>query len=255
MLVFLYAPMALLALFAFNDSLSVGLPFNGFTTKWFTSLFDNGILHDALITSVKVAIAATATSLILGTAAAVYISRTVGSWRNLSMATLSMPLFLPPVILGLAIIIGLNVLGIDRGLWTIILGHIVITLPLVTLVMMIRLEGVDRNYELAAQDLGARPPAVFLRVVLPQIGPGILAAAMIALATSLDEFIMTFLVTGSDTTLPLYVYGSLRFGLSPELTALSTLILVASFGFIFLGVLIGLGRRGLQVRSKQAGES
>jgi ABC-type spermidine/putrescine transport system permease subunit II len=78
---------------------------------------------------------------------------------------------------------------------------------------------------------------------------------MIALATSLDEFIMTFLVTGSDTTLPLYVYGSLRFGLSPELTALSTLILVASFGFIFLGVLIGLGRRGLQVRSKQAGES
>jgi ABC-type spermidine/putrescine transport system permease subunit II len=254
-MVFLYAPMGLLVLFAFNDSPSVGLPFKGFTTDWFTSMFGNGVLQDALTTSVKVAAATIVISLLLGTAAAVYISRAVGSWRNLSMATISLPLFLPPVILGMAIIIGLNAIGVERGLWTIILGHTIITLPLVTLVVMIRLEGLDRNYELAAQDLGARPHTVFLRVVLPQIAPGIVAAAMIALATSLDEFILTFLVTGTDTTLPLYIFGSLRFGLSPELTALATVILVVSFALLILGVLIGIGRRGVKIPTRQAGQS
>lgn len=253
MMAFLYLPIALLVLFAFNDSTTVGLPFQGFTTEWFTSLFGDSSLHDSLIISLKVAFSATGVSVVLGTAAAVYLSRSVGSWRNLSMATISMPLFLPPVIFGLAMIIGLNALDIDRGLWTIVMGHIIITLPIVTLVVMIRLEGVDRNYELAAQDLGAKPLTVFRRVVLPQVAPGILAAAMISLATSMDEFIMTFLITGSDMTLPLYIYSSLRFGLSPELTALSTLILVASFVLIFAGVLIAVGRRGLQIRSKRAG--
>ena len=250
---FLYLPIALLALFAVNDSTTVGLPFQGFTTEWFTSLFSDASLHDALVISVQIALSATAVSLVLGTAAAIYLSRSVGSWRNLSMAAISLPLFLPPVIFGLAMIIGLNALNVDRGLWTIVLGHVIITLPIVTLVVMIRLEGVDRNYELAALDLGARPLSVFLRVVLPQVAPGILAAAMISMATSMDEFIMTFLITGSDTTLPLYIYSSLRFGLSPELTALSTLILVASFVLIFLGVLIAVGRRGLQIRTKRAG--
>jgi ABC-type spermidine/putrescine transport system permease subunit II len=89
--------------------------------------------------------------------------------------------------------------------------------------------------------------------VLPQIAPGIVAAAMIALATSLDEFILTFLVTGTDTTLPLYIFGSLRFGLSPELTALATVILVVSFALLILGVLIGIGRRGVKIPTRQAG--
>ncbi|MCV7424729.1 ABC transporter permease subunit [Mycobacterium yunnanensis] len=253
MMAFLYLPIVVLVSFAFNDSTTVGLPFQGFTTEWFTSLFTDSSLHDALIISLKVALSATGVSLVLGTAAAIYLSRAIGTWRNLSMATISTPLFLPPVIFGLALIIGLNALDVDRGLWTIVMGHIIITLPIVTLVVMIRLEGVDRNLELAALDLGAKPVAVFLRVVLPQVAPGILAAAMISVATSMDEFIMTFLITGSDTTLPLFIYSSLRFGLSPELTALSTLILVASFVLILVGVLTAVGRRGLQIRSKPVG--
>lgn len=242
-LAFLYVPMGLLALFAFNDSPSVGLPFKEFTTDWFASLLGNGVLHDALITSLEVAAAAATISLVLGTAAAVYTSRATGPWRNLSVTTIALPLLLPPMILGMAIIIALNAIGVERGLWTIILGHTIITLPLVTLIVTIRLEGLDRNYELAAQDLGARPRTVFVRVVLPQIAPGVVAAAMIAIATSLDEFIMTFLVTGTDSTLPLYIFGSLRFGLSPELTALATLILAVSLGLLILGALIGLRRR------------
>lgn len=246
MVVFLYTPMVLLGVFAFNDAPTVGLPFTGFTTDWFATLFTNGVLMDALTVSLKVAAASTTISLILGTAAAVYTSRPKGRWRNLSMATISLPLVLPPVILGMAIIIALNAIGVERGLWTIILGHTIITLPLVTLIVSIRLEGLDRTYEFAAQDLGARPITVFIRVVLPQILPGIVAAVMIAVATSLDEFIMTFLVTGTDNTLPLYIFGSLRYGLSPELTALASLILALSLSLLIIGALIGVGRRPLK---------
>ncbi|MGV0806644.1 ABC transporter permease subunit [Mycolicibacterium setense] len=245
MVVFLYTPMVLLGLFAFNDAPTVGLPFTGFTTDWFATLFANGVLMDALSASVKVAAVSATLSLIMGTAAAVYNSRAKGRWRNLSAATISLPLVLPPVILGMAIIIALNAIDVERGLWTIILGHTIITLPLVTLIVSIRLEGLDRNYEFAAQDLGARPIAVFVRVVLPQILPGIVAAVMIAAATSLDEFIMTFLVTGTDNTLPLYIFGSLRFGLSPELTALATLILGVSLSLLIIGALVGIGQRPL----------
>lgn len=248
---FLYLPMALLTIFAFNDSRSVGLPFNGFTTDWFAMLFENASLLSALETSMKVAGATTVLSLVMGTAAALYVSRAMGSWRNLSLATISLPLFLPPVILGMAIIIGLNAIGIERGLWTIILGHTIITLPLVMLIVIIRLEGLDRNLELAAQDLGARPLTVFAKVLLPQLLPAIVAAAMIVIATSLDEFILTFLVTGTDTTLPLYIFGSIRFGLSPELVALATVILGVSLSLLILGTLVAVGRQGVKRPSRK----
>lgn len=245
-LVCLYIPIALLMLFAFNDADTVGLPFVGFTTRWFESVFSNLVLQDALITSLQVATISVGVSLVIGSIAAVYLARTKGWRRNLNLATISLPLFLPPVVLGLAIIIGLNVLGLDRGLWTIVVGHAVLTLPIVTLLVMIRLEGLDRNHELAAMDLGARPWTAFLRVTMPQAMPGIIAAAMISFALSLDEFIMTFLITGSQTTLPLYIYGSLRFGLSPELNAISSMIVIISFLFVFAGALVALGRKRIR---------
>lgn len=241
--VYLYVPIALIVLLALNDSQYVGLPFVGFTTRWFSAVFTDSQLQDALWTSLKVAGAAVSISLVLGTLAAVQLSRTTGRLRNMSLGAIAAPLFLPPVVLGLAIIIGLNAVGIQRGLWTIILGHVVLTLPVVALLVMVRLEGLDRNQELAALDLGARPWQAFLRIAVPQALPGIIAAAMIAFATSMDEFIMTFLVTGSQTTLPLFIYGSLRFGASPELNALSTMILALSFALIITGTLIVTGRQ------------
>jgi ABC-type spermidine/putrescine transport system permease subunit II len=242
-IVYLYLPIALLVLLAFNDSQTVGLPFAGFTTEWFSSVFHNTVLQEALWTSLKVAFAAVGISLITGTLAAVQLARTRGRMRNLTLGSIAMPLFLPPVVLGLAIIVGLNSLGLQRGLWTIIAGHTVLTLPIVTLLVMVRLEGLDPNQELAALDLGARPWQALLRVSIPQALPGIIAAAMISFATSMDEFIMTFLVTGSQTTLPLYIYGSLRFGATPDLNAVSSLILALSFILIFAGTLIAVGRQ------------
>lgn len=245
-LIFLYTPPGLLVLLAFNDSEETGLPFIGFTTRWFVKVFNNTVLLNSLWTSLQVAVAASLISAIFGTLAAVQIARVKGRLRAFNLGVIAVPLFLPPLVLGLAIIVGLNALGIQRGLWTIIAGHIILTLPVVTLLVLVRLEGLDRNQEVAAMDLGARPWIAFLTVSVPQAMPGILAGIMIAIAISMDEFILTFLVTGSQQTLPLYIFGSLRIRVTPELNAISALMLGASFGLLTLGALIALGREKLR---------
>jgi ABC-type spermidine/putrescine transport system permease subunit II len=206
------------------------------------------VLIDSLSTSLQVAAIAVLVSVVIGTLAAVQIARVTGRLRSFNLAVIAVPLFLPPVVLGLAIIIGLNAIGLERGLWTIIAGHIIITLPVVTLMVLVRLEGLDRNQELAAMDLGARPWKAFLTVSVPQALPGIVAGAMIAFAMSMDEFILTFLVTGSQQTLPLYIFGSLRIRVTPDLNAISALLLGASFVLLTLGSLIAVGRDRLRRR-------
>jgi ABC-type spermidine/putrescine transport system permease subunit II len=252
-LIFLYTPPALLVLLAFNDSDETGLPFVGFTTRWFTGVFHNPVLLDALWTSLQVAVTAVLISAVLGTPAAVQIARVEGRLRSFNLGMIAVPLFLPPLVLGLAIIVGLNALGLQRGLWTIIAGHTILTLPVVTLLVLVRLEGLDRNQETAAMDLGARPWRAFLTVSLPQALPGILAGAMIALAISMDEFILTFLVTGSQQTLPLYIFGSLRIRITPDLNAISALMLGASFALLTVGALIAIGRERLRGRARVLG--
>ncbi len=252
-LIFLYTPPALLVLLAFNDSDETGLPFVGFTTRWFTEVFNNPVLLDAFWTSLQVAITAVLISAVLGTPAAVQIARVTGRLRSFNLAIIAVPLFLPPLVLGLAIIVGLNALGLQRGLWTIIAGHTILTLPVVTLLVLVRLEGLDRDQEIAAMDLGARPWRAFLTVSLPQALPGILAGGMSAFAISMDEFILTFLVTGSQQTLPLYIFGSLRIRVTPDLNAISALMLGASFGLLTIGALIAIGRERLRGRAMVVG--
>lgn len=241
-LIFLYTPPALLILLAFNDSESTGFPILGFTTRWFESVFQNQVIIDSLTLSLQIATISVLISVVVGTIAATQLARGTGPLRSLSLSVIAVPLFLPSAILGLAIIIGLHTLNIERGVWTIIAGHVVITLPIVTMLVLVRLEGIDRNQELAAMDLGAKPWRAFLTVSVPQALPGIVAGAMIAFAISLDEFIMTFLITGSQQTLPLYIFGSLRVRVSPELNAVAALMLGASFVLLTLGALVAFGR-------------
>lgn len=238
MLALLYFPIVLLVIMAFNDRPTIGFPFTGFTFHWFGAVFNDPLLLVSLRNSLIVAVIAVGISVVLGSIAAVQLARTRGAWRQASLAILSIPIFLPPMLLGLAIIIGLNALGMDRGLWTIALGHTVLSLPIVTLLVLIRLEGLDPNLEQAAMDLGANPTWAFLLVSVPQALPGIIAAALITLALSFDEFILTALVTGSDSTLPLYIFGALRFGVTPAIVAISVMLLAASFTLLIVGVLI-----------------
>jgi spermidine/putrescine transport system permease protein len=228
-MVVLYLPIGLVVLFAFNSSDLIGLPISGLTLHWFTVVFQDPALLDAWHTSLAVVAVALPLSLVLGTAAAVQLARGGGRWRSLRIGVLALPIFLPPVMLGLGVIISLNALGITRGLWTIIFCHALLILPVVIFMVLARLEGLDPNLDAAAMDLGARPWRVLLLISVPQAFPAILAAALIGFAMSLDEFIVTYLVTGHDITLPLFIYSSLHYDPTPELNALSTLMLAGSF--------------------------
>jgi ABC-type spermidine/putrescine transport system permease subunit II len=242
---FLYTPIVLVVLFAFNSAPYVGFPIQGLTTRWFSEVLNNTEMIEAFGTSVKIALTAVAIALVIGVPAAIQISRTHGPFRNLRLVLLSLPLLIPPVIVGLGLLLATQAVGIERGYWTIVAGHALFVLPLVVLIVLARLEGLDSTQELAAMDLGARPLRALVNVVLPQIGPAIAAAAMLGIALSLDEFIFTALVTRDTTTLPLFIYSALKFQIEPSLNAVATLVLTLSFGLALLGLWInsGLGRR------------
>lgn len=247
-LMFLYLPIALVVLFAFNSAPYIGFPVTGLTTQWFTDVFNNPDVISAFSTSLRIAAYSVALALLLGVPAAVQLSRTAGLRRHLSLALLSMPLLVPPVVLGLGIIIGLKAAGVYRGFWTIVAGHTLLILPIVVLIVMARLEGMDKSQELAAMDLGARPWRALVSVTIPQALPAIAAAAMLGFALSLDEFILTFLVTQTTTTLPLYVYGSLRFQVDPSLDAIAALVLGLSFLLALLALGVATGFTGVRRR-------
>jgi spermidine/putrescine transport system permease protein len=247
-LLFLYLPVALVVLFAFNDAPYVGFPITGLTTHWFGDALDNPDAVRAFQTSLQVAGLAVGFSILIGTPAAIQLARTRGFGRNLRLALLSLPLVVPPVVIGLGIIIGLNALGIGRNFWFVVAGHTLLVLPVVVLIIMARLEGIDQNQELAAMDLGARPWRALLSVTVPQALPAIIAAAMLGFAISMDEFIMTFLITQTTTTLPLYIYGSLRFSVDPSLDAIAAMVLAGSLAISVLAALVAGGAQGLRGR-------
>jgi ABC-type spermidine/putrescine transport system permease subunit II len=245
-LALLYAPIVLLFLFALNPSQTVGFPIKGLTLHWVGQAFDDLALRDALWTSLQVATIAVASSLLLGTMAALYLSRAKGPLRSVYLSVISLPLLLPPVIFGLGALIALHAANVQRSLWTIIVGHVLLLLPVATFLVGARLEGIDRTQEMAARDLGAGRFRAFARVTLPQAIPGLLAAALIGFASSMDEFILTFLVTGAQTTLPLYIYGSIRFRISPALMASSALL-------ISLSVLLTVAAAGTLAAARRYG--
>jgi spermidine/putrescine transport system permease protein len=250
-LVFLYVPVALVVLFAFNDAPFVGFPITGLTTHWFTDAINNPDFVRALWISLQVAGAAVAISILVGTPAAIQLARTRGVGRNVRLAVLALPLVVPPVVIGLGIIIGLNALGIGRNFWFVVAGHTLLVLPVVVLIIMARLEGLDRNQELAAMDLGAPPWRALLSVTIPQALPAIIAAAMLAFAISMDEFIMTFLITETTTTLPLFIYGSLRFSVDPSLDAIAAMVLAGSLIISVLAAVVAGGARGVRGRRQR----
>jgi ABC-type spermidine/putrescine transport system permease subunit II len=232
--IFLYLPIAAIVVFAFNSAPYVGLPIKGFTTHWFGDVFSNPQIVSALETSLKIAAGAVAIGVVLGALAAIPLASAKGKRRGAALVVISLPLFVPPVVLGLGIVIGLNDIHVARGPWLITVAHGMLILPLVTLMTIARLEGLPANQEAAAMDLGARPWQALVRITLPQALPAIAAAAMIGFALSMDEFILTFLITGSTTTLPLYIYSALRFELDPSLCALATILFGVTLSLLLL---------------------
>ncbi|HEV8308210.1 MAG TPA: ABC transporter permease [Methylomirabilota bacterium] len=233
--VFLYLPIVFLVLFSFNDHIIPSFPFRGFTLKWYDELGFDFVMHEALYNSLYVATATTLVSTVLGTLAAFPLVRCAFRLKRALQALVIVPMVIPHFLMGVALLLFFSWLRLPLSRLTIILGHVVFTLPFATLLVSARLYGFDRTLELAAGDLGARPRQVFWYVTLPLILPGVVGAALLVFTLSMDEFLITFFVSGQKGTLTMHIWSLLRDGIAPRVNALATVLLGASF------VLLGLG--------------
>ncbi len=239
---FLYAPIVVLVIFSFNDS-KLNAAWRGFTLAWYGRLLANQSVLTAFKNTMIVAIVSTAISTVIGTVTAYGLNRFHVRMRGFFDTLIYMPIIMPEIIMGISLLGFLVLLGIKLGLSTIIIGHVVFNISFVTVVVSARLADTDRAVEEAAMDLGASRLQTFLKVTLPIIKPGILAGALLAFTLSFDDFVITFFISGvGATTLPLKIYSMIKFGVNPEINAISTLVVLASTVIIFASQRIGRER-------------
>ncbi len=233
-LAFLYVPVMFLPLFSFNESAFIAFPIEQFSTKWYVELFDNEPIFAALMNSIKVGAVTSIVATILGIFAAKAVTRYRLPGRGPILGFIMLPLVIPGIIFGVALLILLNRLGFELSLYTVTIGHIIVCVPFATAAMIPRFEGFDRSIEEASADLGENAWWTFWRVTLPVALPGIVASLLLCFTISFDEFIIAFFLAGTEPTLPIYIWGQLRFPLRlPGVLALGSIILVVSFFVVF----------------------
>lgn len=229
-IVMLYAPVVLLPLFSFNDNLYTVFPLSGFTLKWYRQLGDDASLASALWASLKVAISASLIGTAMGFMAAKAMAHHYVPLRKLLYSLLLLPLIVPTIVKGASLLSFFRqYLDVPLSLWVVGAAHVMMTIPFAMLVMIARLESFDRNLEEASADLGMSIWQTFRRVTLPLAMPGIISSLLLCFIVSFDEFLLAFFLSGNEPTLPIYIFGLLRFPDSvPSLLALGSCILVVS---------------------------
>jgi len=233
--VFLFAPIVMLVLFSFNTNELGSFPITGWTTSWYSQVFHDPDIQDALRTTLKVGGAVTALSTIVGTAAAFPLVRAGLRFPAGFRVALTLPIMIPGILIGVSLLILFTqVVRLQLSPWTAAIGQSVYTTPFVVLLVAARLEGFDRALERAASDLGANTVNRLRYVVLPLIFPAILAGALFAFTLSFDEFVITYFIIGGYNTLPIYIYTQIKYGITPEVNALASLLLMASIVLITL---------------------
>jgi spermidine/putrescine transport system permease protein len=243
-LAYLFVPIAVIVLFSFNKPLGkFNLTWKGFTFDNWLDPFKYSQLTDALVTSLRVAAISTAIAVVLGTICAVALVRQRFRGHGTVDTFLVLPLTAPEVVMGASLLTLFIDFGWNRGFTTIVIAHVAFEVAFVAMTVKARLRGFDWTLEDAALDLGASPTRTFLRVTLPLIIPGVVAAAMLSFALSLDDFIITYFNSGSTTTYPLYVNAATKTGLPPQINVLATAILLISL--VLLGVSMLWQRRRL----------
>ena len=233
--VFLYLPIAFLVLFSFNDNIIPSLPFRGFTLRWYRELGFDFVLHDALYNSLVIAAVTTVTSTVIGTLAAFPLVRCAFALKRAAQALTIVPMVIPHFLMGVALLLFFAFLHLPLSRLTVVLGHVVFTVPFAILIVSTRLYGFDRSLERAAGDLGAKPAQVFWHVTLPLILPGVIGAALFVFTLSMDEFLITFFVSGQKGTLTMYIWSLLKDGIAPRVNALASVLLAASFVLLLVG--------------------
>lgn len=251
---FLYAPIAVLIFFSFNDSKSRSV-FTGFTTKWYEKLFTNDIIISALFNTLFVALVAGVCAVVLGTLAAIGINAMNNRLKSFLLNVSYLPIINPDIITGVSLMLLFIFLKMECGYTTLVLAHITFNVPIVIFNVLPKLRQMDHNVYNAALDLGCNPFQAFKKVVLPEIMPGITAGFFLSITYSFDDFVVSYFTSGSGAqTLSVVIYSMVRMKVSPEINALSTLMF-AFVLFILLLVNIFGSKKDKQKEKAEEGES
>jgi len=232
---FLYFPILVLLVYSFNEAKVFAFPPSGFSLKWYDALLADGDMHQSIVNSLIVAAGAVPISLTMGIAAAFALDRFRFPGRRLFERLLLLPLMIPGLITGLAILLVMKQLDFRLSLVTVIIGHSIAWMPIVVTQVYARLRRFDRRWEEASMDLGANRRQTFFRVTLPNIRTAILGSALLVFTLSFDEIAITFFLTGSDNTLPMHIWSMLREGITPQIAAIASI----TVGFSVLLILLG----------------
>jgi spermidine/putrescine transport system permease protein len=259
---FLYAPIGLIVLFSFNAGRHAA-DFQGFSPVWYGRALTNPFVLEALRTSLTVGLVSALLATLFGTMAALALQRVTGALRALYDVLIYVAIMVPGIVIGIATLVALvtlfdalnPVLGtlwpaalgapprLQLGLGSLIAAHTLFTMALAVLIVRARLAGMDRSLVEASMDLYATPWATFRQVTLPQLLPAIVASFLLAFTFSFDDFVIAFFVAGPNTTLPIYVFASIRRGVTPEINAIGTLVLAVSLVLMIAAQLLLRGRR------------
>ncbi len=230
---FIYAPIAVMVVFSFNDQ-KTNYYWKGFTLRWYEKLFTNSSIVDYLWNSLYIALAATVISVIIGTVGAVGLIRFEFRVKKLVNNSLYIPIVIPEIVLGLSLLMLFEIIRLPLGFTAIILAHVTFCVPFVIIIMRGRLAGMDLSVEEASMDLGANRLVTFFRITLPMLAPGIVSGAFMSFTLSIDDVIISNFVSGPySTTLPVKILSLVKTGLSPEVNALTTIMIAV----ILLGLL------------------
>lgn len=252
-IVVLYAPIILIPIFSLNASIYVRLPFEALTLQWYGELMHREALWRALGASLRVAVVVAIVSTILGVLAARAIARYQMPGRGAITVFVMLPLVVPGIIFGVALLILVSRMGVPLSLYTVTLGHLLVCLPFAVATLLPRFESFDESLVEASAVLGENPWWTFWRVTMPNVLPGIVASLLLTFTVSFDEFIMAFFLSGTEPTLPMYIWSQLRFPREfPSVLALASLILL--FSFVLVVIALNVARVG-SVNSEGEGRS
>lgn len=246
-MVFLYAPLLILVIYSFNANQLVTV-WSGFSLHWFADVAGNADIRRAAANSVIVAIAATIASTLIATAGALALERgALKSGRSAVDAMIALPLIVPEIIVAIMTLIFFSMVGMRNGLINLIIAHTVFCIPFALLPVQARLRDMGDALEEAGRDLYADEWQLFRRITLPLLMPAIFAGALMAFVVSLDDFLISLMVSGAgSTTLPVYVYGMMRLGVTPEVNAISTILLAVSLVLVVSALLLGRRYQGAE---------
>ena len=254
---FLFVPIAIVVLFSFNSIKSLQ-NFDGFSLQWYGEFLDDATLRESLFVSLRVAVLTMISATILGTALAIGLVRARNRWSPAANVLMLVPLVTPEIVAGISALLIFSQLGIQLSFWTIVIAHITFSISYVTIVVRGRLASMGDEVEQAAMDLGATRWQSVRLVLLPELWPAIVAAGLLVFALSFDDFVLSFFTTGEDSQpLPVRIWSAIRFGVSPTINAIGTLMMAVSLTAVGAAVMIprlfGRKESGLKVLTGQEG--